>query len=255
MNSGQTGGALQSVRRDFFFRNRRWFLAFLVAIGCLFLPLSPVSSGVRMARLLFRFAGGSSPEFWEHGLYGLGAALIVIGAFWRTWGSAYLGAHVVQDRQLHTERLVAGGPYRRTRNPLYFGNLLLTLGLAIVVNPMSGAIFVMGMWVLVRLFIHDEEMGLAESLGESYMAYHAAVPRLFPAWRAKIPAAGARPRWIQGFCGESTLWLLGVFAIGLAVTLNPRWYGRNLLWGIIIALLLFVWAKRRSRRQEQQASA
>ena len=205
-------------------------------------------TGQRIAGLLFRFAGAGNRELWESACYGLAACLVALGAFWRTWGSAYLGADVVQDRQLHAERLIADGPYRRTRNPLYFGNLLLALGLAILVNPLAGAIFVVGMWVLVRLFIRDEERGLEEFRGESYHAYRAAVPRLAPAWRAQIPAADARPRWVLGFCGESVLWVAAVLTAGFAATLDFKWYANGLLWGVVISVSLLLWAKRRTRR-------
>jgi len=42
---------------------------------------------------------------------------------------AYLHSSVVHDSQLHSDRLVADGPYRRVRNPLYLGNILLAFGL------------------------------------------------------------------------------------------------------------------------------
>jgi protein-S-isoprenylcysteine O-methyltransferase Ste14 len=213
-----------------------------------FSPLSHASTGKQIALFLFRVAGGSSSESWEHACYGLAAALVGLGAFWRTWGSAYLGTNVVQDRQLHIECLVADGPYRRTRHPLYFGNILLALGLAVFPNLVGGAIFVIGMWILVRLFIRDEEAGFEHSQGESYRAYRTAVPRLVPAWRARIPAAGARPWWVQGLCGESVLWMFAVLTAGFAATLDPRWYGKGLLWGAIIAVPLYLWAKRHSRQ-------
>ncbi|HVB98264.1 MAG TPA: isoprenylcysteine carboxylmethyltransferase family protein [Candidatus Dormibacteraeota bacterium] len=240
---------MASARRDFYFRNRRWLLVSLFVIAWLFLPLPMVSTGKRIARLLFHAAGGPSPQWWERASYGLAALLASLGAFWRTWGSAYLGASVVQDKQLHTERLVADGPYRRTRNPLYFGNMLFAAAMAIVLSPATGAIFLVGMWILVRLFIRDEEAGLEDSRGESYRAYRAAVPRLAPAWRAQIPTGGARPRWVQGFCGESMMWMFAVLTAGIAVTLDRRWYANGLLWGFMIVFPLFLWAKRRSRRE------
>src|SRR5436305_13975330 len=43
----------------------------------------------------------------------------------RTWASAYLSASVVHDARLHSDRVVADGPYRHTRNPLYLGTLLI----------------------------------------------------------------------------------------------------------------------------------
>jgi protein-S-isoprenylcysteine O-methyltransferase Ste14 len=238
---------MATARRDFYFRNRRWLLLSLAVIAWFFLPAFHLSTGARIARLLAGATAGSNLRLGEHVFYGLAAALLLLGTLWRTWGSAYLGTNVVQDRQLHSERLVANGPYRRTRNPLYFGNMLLACGLAAFLNPVGAVVVVIGMWILVRLFIRDEEAGLQQSQGESFRAYRAAVPRLVPAWRARTPAAGARPRWVQGICGESILWMFALLTAGYAATLDRRWLGKTALWGVIIALPLYLWAKRRSR--------
>ena len=79
--------------------------------------------------------------------------------------------------------------------------------------------------------------------------YRAALPRMLPALRARIPAAGARPRWVEGICGESFPWVFAAATAGLAVTLDPAWYRLRLLWGILIAMPLFVWARRHTRKQ------
>jgi Na+-transporting methylmalonyl-CoA/oxaloacetate decarboxylase gamma subunit len=160
-----------------------------------------------------------------------------------------LGTNVVLDERLHTERLVRDGPFRHTRNPLYLGNLLMVLGLGIMVSALACLIVVLGMWILLRVFIRDEEAGLEETQGESYRAYRAAVPRLFPALRARIPAVGVRARWLQGICGESFPWMFAVATAGLAVTLDPAWFRQRLLWGILIAVPLLAWARWHTRKQ------
>lgn len=58
--------------------------------------------GALLARLAFLFA----------------ALLVGAAAAFRTWAAAYLGSDVVHDLRLHTESLVADGPYRHVRNPL-----------------------------------------------------------------------------------------------------------------------------------------
>jgi protein-S-isoprenylcysteine O-methyltransferase Ste14 len=242
------------VHRAFVFRNRRWILAAIYIIGFAAYPLDRASVAQAIARFL-SYHSRVPADLWLHGLVGLAAVLISVGALWRTWGTAYLGADVVFDRQLHSERLLADGPYRRTRNPLYFGNLLLSLGLGFIVSPLGWPVIVLGMWLVVRLLIRDEEAGLTASHGESYGAYLAAVPRLFPSFRPVIPAAGARPRWAQGICGEGFLWALTLLTAGMAVSLNQSWYQMRMFWAFTIALPFVIWSRRRRRTHGAPSSA
>src|ERR1700735_1867749 len=46
---------------------------------------------------------------------------LALAALLRTWGSAYVGASVVHSGAMHGNVMLADGPYRRTRNPLYLG--------------------------------------------------------------------------------------------------------------------------------------
>lgn len=243
---------MDTAPRGFFFTNRRWLLLLLAAIAFLgFRPAFSHPTADHLARFLQTYAAGPSLAFWRHALYGLAAVLLGLGALWRTWGSSYLGTNVVQDRQMHTDRLVADGPYRYTRNPLYFGNMLMVFGLGSLLNPLPFAIFVAGMWILVRLFIRDEEAGLERSGGDSYRAYCSAVPRMFPSWRARIPAAGAQPRWLQGFCGEVFLWVIAILVAAKAVTLSPGLFQGRELVAFLIAFPLFLWARRSSKKKTE----
>jgi len=70
--------------------------------------------GKLLARLAFLFA----------------ALLVGLAAAIRTWAATYLGSDVVHDLRLHTENLVADGPYRHVRNPLYLGSFPLSIGLS-----------------------------------------------------------------------------------------------------------------------------
>jgi protein-S-isoprenylcysteine O-methyltransferase Ste14 len=240
---------MDSRHRDFLFRNRVWFLLLLFIIGFSSLQLGRARLGAVLARFLSARVGEPGRGFWLHAIYGLAAALAGLGAFWRTWGAAYLGTNVVQDRQLHTERLLRDGPFRHTRNPLYLGNLLLVLGLGIVVSALACLIVVPGMWILLRAFIREEEVGLEETHGESYRAYQAAVPRMLPALRARIPAGGVPAHWWRGICGESFPWMFALVTTGWAVTLDPAWFRQRLLWGTLIALPLLAWARQHTRKQ------
>ena len=133
----------------------------------------------------------------------------VLGAWLRIWGSAYLGADVMGDAAMRGEAMMADGPYRYMRNPLYLGSWLNTLALMLLMRP-SGAVFTLVVLVLfhVRLIL-AEEVFLREKLGEGYVAYCAAVPRLMP--RFKVRGSGfegnnRHARWGQAALAEVYMW-------------------------------------------------
>jgi hypothetical protein len=155
-----------------------------------------------------------------------------IGAWLRTWASAYLGADVVRDQRMRGGNVVADGPYRHVRNPLYLGIWVHTLALALLM-PASGAVFTL---VLVGVFelrlILGEEAFLRGEFREEYSAYCARVPRLVPAFRPQVTAAGARPRWFQAALGEIAMWGVTVsFA-----TLGWRYNGVLLTKCVLVSL-------------------
>lgn len=129
-----------------------------------------------------------------------------LGAWMRTWGSAYLGVGVMRDGQMRGDGVVADGPYRYVRNPLYLGNWIDTLALALLM-PASGAIFTL---VFITVFqvrlILGEEAFLREKLGEAYVEYCAKVPRILPALRARVAGSGARPHWMHAGVAEIFMW-------------------------------------------------
>ncbi|WP_433974937.1 methyltransferase family protein [Tunturiibacter lichenicola] len=139
----------------------------------------------------------------------LGILCAFAGAFLRTWASAYLDPAVVKAGAMHGDSIVASGPYRHLRNPLYFGTMIHTFALALLMPP-SGAIFCVVAIALVQLrLIAAEEFFLTAKLGAPYVAYCARVPRLFPSITPRIPASATQPAWPTAFLSEIYMW--GVF--------------------------------------------
>ena len=176
------------------------------------------------------------------------------GVALRTWGGAYLGADVVQARNMHTAEasaaagLLHDGPFRYVRNPLYVGTFLHTLAVSLLM-PRSGAIFTLLLIGVLQIrLILAEEPFLTARLGAPYIAYCGLVPRLLPSLRPRIAAQGLMPRWAQAALGESYMW--GV-ALAFAVAgwhYNAILLLRCLLVSLGISLLLqaFVPVKRRT---------
>jgi protein-S-isoprenylcysteine O-methyltransferase Ste14 len=154
------------------------------------------------------------------------------GAFLRTWGSAYLDPSIVQAGTMHGESVVAAGPYRHLRNPLYLGTFLHTFALALLMPP-SGAIFCIVAIAFIQLrLILGEEHFLTEKIGAPYIAYCAKVPRLFPAFTARVPASTAQPAWSIAFLSEIYMW--GAF-VSFAV-LGWRYNSVLIIKGVLISL-------------------
>ena len=159
-------------------------------------------------------------------------ACAVLGALLRIWGAAYVGSSVVKSSAMHGETLLADGPYRRTRNPLYLGTVFHTFAVALLMPP-SGAIFAVALlWVFqVRLALAEEPY-LTARFGEAYREYAARVPRFIPALTPRVPAAGATPQWLQAALGE-------IYMIGVAVTLAAFGWSFNamtLIRGVLVSL-------------------
>jgi len=169
------------------------------------------------------------------------AALIFtgLGAWLRIWGTAYVSAGIVQSREMHGSTMLADGPFRRTRNPLYLGTLLHTIGIAILMPP-SGAIFAVALlWAFqIRLALAEEPF-LTKQFGQLYVDYANRVPRFIPALGPRVPAAGATPHWFQAILGE--LYFLGAFLVlaifGWSFNANP------LRRGILISLGVWLVAR------------
>jgi protein-S-isoprenylcysteine O-methyltransferase Ste14 len=132
-----------------------------------------------------------------------------LGAWLRLWGAAYVGAHVVKSNEMHGERTLADGPYRRTRNPLYLGTLLHTIGLAILMPPVGAVLAIALVWIFQFRLALAEEPFLTAKFGEPYVTYKNAVPRFLHAPSPQVAASGAQPNWGQALLGE--LYFVGVF--------------------------------------------
>lgn len=165
-------------------------------------------------------------------LLAAGALCALVSASLRTWASAYMGASIVQSGAMHGDSLVAAGPYRYFRNPLYLGIFIHTFALALFMPP-SGAIFsIVAVGLFESRLIFIEESFLTRTLGEPYLAYCARVPRVVPALSPRVAASATRPNWRLAFLSESYMW-------GVTLTLAVVGYRYNamvIIQGILISL-------------------
>jgi protein-S-isoprenylcysteine O-methyltransferase Ste14 len=133
------------------------------------------------------------------------------GACIRVWGTAYLGAETVHSAAMQGVTLNVDGPYRYTRNPLYWGTWCTMFAVSFLMPP-SGALWTMVLLSIFQLrLIFSEEAFLTAKLGEPYKNYLAAVPRLWPQYFHPLKPTGTKPQWMRAILSE-------LFPIGIFIT-------------------------------------
>lgn len=153
----------------------------------------------------------------------LGFALACAGECWRLWALGYSGEHT-RGMEVSAPMLITAGPFARSRNPLYVGNVANSLGvavaaagglpwlqaLALVLGCVATLVLVYGCCIAV------EERFLREKFGTEYRAYCARTARYLPFHRA-------HPLNNQGkFCAA-----------------NMRFEKMTLVWWVLI--WIFLW--------------
>ncbi len=114
----------------------------------------------------------------------IGFAIVCFGEFFRLWGVSYAGSETrTTGGGVGGTYLVVSGAFAHVRNPLYFGNMCIYIGIGI----MSMALFPYLLLAAVVFFlfqyhfiIREEEKYLADKFGVEYERYKAAVPRWIP---------------------------------------------------------------------------
>lgn len=228
---------------SFLFRFRGWILFLIVLIG-FWAPLDR-AGGARPASTWLFLSGTLARHnilpvsYASIAVMGAAILLAVLGALLRSWAAAYLGNSIVRDRQLHAERVVADGPYRYVRNPLYLGFWLHMWALAILMPP-GGAVFALAaVTIFLGVLSHTEERHLRAERGEEYAAYAQRVPRFFCALRSRIPAGTIQPDWKKGFASEIYMWGVAITYIAFA----SRYDATILVQGILISLGVAILAR------------
>jgi len=208
------------------FKQRFLFIGGIFFVGFALYRVDGVNVVQRVLDLIAPTLGDGGQRSLMHGIFLGGAGLGALGALLRTWATAYLRAEVVHDHSLHSDRLVADGPYRHVRNPLYTGLMLLVVGIAPLASALGALWMIVAQAVFVARLAGREEQALLAEHGESFRRYLQAVPRFVPALRPRVPAAGARPQWGRALLGETFLWAMvaGLVVFAFSLDLHLFWW-------------------------------
>lgn len=137
------------------------------------------------------------------------ALFAALGAMLRVWGAACLGPAIVVHPDMDASAVVASGPYRYVRNPLYIGLWCMVAAMALIMPPQGAALSLALLTVFLFRLTLGEEAFLSAGLGPPYRAYLAAVPRFLPRLRSHLPRSTAKRQWTRALVAELTP--IGVF--------------------------------------------
>ncbi len=144
----------------------------------------------------------------------VGASLCLVGLVIRAWASG----HIKKGKELATS-----GPYRYTRNPLYLGNFILGLSIAISANSIWGvALFLLYFLIFYPPVIKEERERMKRLFPREYEEYKNKVPLFFPGLKSYPGASGSKCRWALYKKNREFRALLGA----------------GIVWAVLIAKLL-----------------
>jgi protein-S-isoprenylcysteine O-methyltransferase Ste14 len=207
----------------FEFRHRTWSILGIFCVGLSCYWIDPQNSGVVLARVLHSHVAvlhALNLRSSVRVVFLVGAFVVTLGGLIRAWGAAYLRVEVVQDSSVRTERLVADGPFRYTRNPLYVGLLIGVFAAGLLCSRTGWVVQIILATVFCYRLIRREEAHLVLVQGERFVTYFQSVPRLLPARRARIPASGALPHWQEAFAAQTPWWAIAAGEVAYALTLR-----------------------------------
>jgi hypothetical protein len=167
----------------------------------------------------------------------LGSLVALIGVVLRVWGAAYLGYATVQNVKMQAGWVVADGPFRYMRNPLYVGAWFTMAATALIMPPTGALVAIVLLTAFYFRLTLGEEAFLTATLGPPYREYLNSVPRFVPRLHGSLLSAGNKPRWFTAVFTE-------LFPIGVFITIAVlAWrYDNELMlegifWSFIASLL------------------
>lgn len=138
-----------------------------------FLIFLAIATTILLSKFLFPYW---KEEALDEFLDALGIGLVLWGFLFRIAARGHKAEKSSQGKKLITD-----GPYGLIRNPMYFGTLLIGLGINMVIFAWWAAIifFIIFLSIYIRQ-IRREEADLSRRFGEEYKNYCKVTSRYFP---------------------------------------------------------------------------
>jgi protein-S-isoprenylcysteine O-methyltransferase Ste14 len=191
---------------NFFFRYRNALFPVIFAVGALTLRPQIMFANVLVDRFLVL-----TGMFLA--LLGQAVRLITIGFDYIHRGG--------KDGQVYAGRLVRGGVYGITRNPMYVGNALISIGMTMHFGAPLAYLIVIPFFLFVyQAIVAAEEAYLRNKFGAEYEDYEKSVNRYLPTLsRLREAFAGMRFDWRKSIKKD----LGTVVGLTIGLILMPVW--------------------------------
>lgn len=193
---------------------------------------------------------GDRVEEWGFGI-GIVLAFLGLAVRWFTVGFVPAGTSGRGTAEPRADHLNATGAYSIVRNPLYIGNGLVILGIALAIGVWWFVLVTaLAYWLYIERVIAAEESFLAQRYGSTYSEWAARTPAFLPRFRNwQAPALGFSLKTLlrreyNGLLATAAAFLAIDFIEDVVEEGQPLdvWVGQDaiLIGGFVGALAVFV---------------
>jgi protein-S-isoprenylcysteine O-methyltransferase Ste14 len=112
-------------------------------------------------------------RFIHYPLNLLGFVLVVVGGVLNIWtDQIFKKANTTVKPFEKPSMFITSGPFRLFRHPMYFGMLIILVGISIVCGSIMSLVGPLCFWIIIRVrFIPREEESMSEIFGNEYNEY------------------------------------------------------------------------------------
>jgi len=150
--------------------------------------------------------------FLEVSLDVIGMAIVLFGFLFRISARGYK-----EENTFNGHALVKSGPYKITRNPMYFGTFMIGIGTITALFQMwAFFVFAVGFMLIYSAQTGKEERVLSERFGPDYADYCEVTPKYFPSPRNLLKLRGyirLKPFWIKKELASMIATIVGIAAL------------------------------------------
>jgi protein-S-isoprenylcysteine O-methyltransferase Ste14 len=133
-----------------------------------------------------------------------GLSIALCGLLIRAWACG----HLIKEKELATS-----GPYRYTRNPLYFGNFIIGIGVIVSANSWwTLIIFTVYFLIFYTVIILVEKDRMQKLFPQEYKEYSRKVPLVFPVIQLKYSGSKRKFNWSLFRQNKESRALIGILA-------------------------------------------